>query len=91
MPVIVEVSRKADIRPERPLSISVIAAQAGLIASPISAATVAMVGRAGLAPGRLVKILMVIIPATLLGVLVGTLSVAWRGKSSARTRSSRRR
>ncbi len=49
MPVIVEVSAKADIRPERPLSMSVIASQAGLIASPISAATVAMVGALGLA------------------------------------------
>jgi anaerobic C4-dicarboxylate transporter DcuA len=80
MPVIVEVSAKADIRPERPLSISVIAAQSGLIASPISAATVAMVGALVSLKMDLVTILPVIIPATLLGVLVGTLSVAWRGK-----------
>ncbi len=81
MPVIVEVSIKAGIRPERPLSISVIAAQSGLVASPISAATVAMV--AALTPLKvdLVTILLVIVPSTLLGVVVGTLSVAWRGKS----------
>jgi len=38
LPVISEISRKAGIRPERPMSISVIAAMHGLIASPISAA-----------------------------------------------------
>lgn len=80
MPVIVEVSAKAGIRPERPLSISVIASQAGLIASPISAATVAMVGALVSLKVGLVDILIVIIPATLLGVLAGILSVAWRGK-----------
>jgi anaerobic C4-dicarboxylate transporter DcuA len=80
MPVIVEVSAKADIRPERPLSISVIAAQSGLIASPISAATVAMVGALASLKVDLVTILALIVPATLLGVLAGTLSVAWRGK-----------
>jgi len=80
MPVIVEVSAKADIRPERPLSMSVIAASGGLIASPISAATVAMVGALGALSVSMASILLVIIPATLLGVLAGTLSVAWRGK-----------
>ena len=80
MPVIVEVAAKADIRPERPLSISVIASQGGLIASPISAATVAMVGALASLQVSLINILAVIIPATLLGVLAGTLSVAWRGK-----------
>jgi anaerobic C4-dicarboxylate transporter DcuA len=80
MPVIVEVSAKADIRPERPLSMSVIASQGGLIASPISAATVAMVGALASLHVSLTNILLVIIPSTLLGVLVGTLSVAWRGK-----------
>src|SRR5215204_6289107 len=44
LPVIAEVSRKAEIRPERPISISVIAGLLGVVASPISAATVAMVG-----------------------------------------------
>lgn len=80
LPVISEVARKAGVRPERPLSISVIAAQHGLIASPISAVTVALVaGLAGLDVG-LGQIMMVTIPATLIGVLAGTLSVAWKGK-----------
>ena len=44
LPVIAEVARKGNVRPERPLSISVIAGFNGALASPISAATVAMVG-----------------------------------------------
>lgn len=79
MPVIVEISSKANIRPERPLSMSVIASQSGLIASPISAVTVAMVAALGASAIGLVQILTIIIPATLLGVFIGTLSVAWRG------------
>ena len=46
LPVIAEVSRNGKVRPERPLSISVIAGFQGVIASPISAATVAMLGPA---------------------------------------------
>lgn len=80
MPVIVNISMKADIRPERPLSMSVIASQAGLIASPISAASVAMVGALVLFNISLVTIMMVIIPATIIGVIAGILTVAWRGK-----------
>jgi len=80
LPVISEVSMKAGIRPERPLSISVIAAQHGLIASPISAATVALIAALVSYNVRLIDILMVIIPSTLLGIIVGILSVAWRGK-----------
>jgi anaerobic C4-dicarboxylate transporter DcuA len=80
LPVIAEVARKAGVRPERALSMSVIAAQHGLIASPVSAVTVALVAAlAGLDAG-LPQILMVTIPATLVGVLGGTLAVAWKGK-----------
>jgi len=83
LPVIAEVSRKAGVRPERPLSMSVIAAQHGLVASPISAATVALVaGLAGLDAG-LIDIMQVTIPATLLGVIAGILSVAWNGAELA--------
>jgi anaerobic C4-dicarboxylate transporter DcuA len=91
LPVIAEVSRKAGIRPERPLSISVIAAQHGLVASPISAATVALVGTVtGLAVG-LPEILLVTIPATLAGVAAGTLSVAFRGAELGDDREYQRR
>ena len=80
LPVIAEVSRKAGVRPERPLSASVVASMNGIIASPIGAATVALVGLlAGINVG-LPQILLVIVPATLVGTLLGTLAVAWRGR-----------
>jgi len=81
LPVIAEVSRKAGIRPERPISISVIAAQHGLVASPISAATVALIGvLAGHSIG-LPRVMMVIVPSTLLAVLIGAVSVTWKGEA----------
>jgi anaerobic C4-dicarboxylate transporter-like protein len=80
LPVIAEVSRKADVRPERPMSISVIAGFQGVIASPISAATVALVGVLAARDVSLPKILAITIPSTFLAVLIGALSVAWRGK-----------
>ena len=79
LPVIAEVSRNAGIRPERPLSISVIAAQHGLIASPISAATVALVGALSGQHIGVPYVMLVIVPSTLVGVLIGALSVAWKG------------
>ena len=81
LPVIAEVSRKADIRPERPLSISVIAGFQGVIASPISAATVAMIGLLTTRGVALPHLLAITIPSTFLAVLIGAFSVAWRGKS----------
>jgi anaerobic C4-dicarboxylate transporter-like protein len=80
LPVIAEVSRKADVRPERPLSISVIAGFQGVLASPISAATVAMIGLLAARGISLPHLLMITIPSTFLAVLIGALSVAWRGK-----------
>lgn len=69
LPVIAEVAREAKIRPERPLGIAVIASQQAITASPISAATVAMLG---LLPGvTLFDIMVITVPATLIGVLVG--------------------
>ncbi len=93
LPVIAEVARKAGVRPERPLSISVIAAQQGLIASPVSAVTVALV--AVLASTRsgagLPQIMMVTIPATLIGMTAGILSVNWKGKPLAEDPEYQRR
>lgn len=81
LPVIAEVSRNGKIRPERPLSISVIAGFQGVIASPISAATVAMLGFLLTQGISLPRLLAITIPSTFLGVVIGALSVAWRGKS----------
>ena len=80
LPVIAEVSRNGKIRPERPLSISVIAGFQGVIASPISAATVAVLGYLLVQGISLPRLLAVTIPSTFIGVVIGSLSVAWRGK-----------
>jgi anaerobic C4-dicarboxylate transporter DcuA len=79
LPVIAEVSKDAGVRPERPLSISVIASQQAITASPISAATVALLGLLAPSGTTLVDILKICIPATLLGVLVGAVAVFWKG------------
>jgi anaerobic C4-dicarboxylate transporter DcuA len=80
LPVIAEVSTKAGIRPERPLSMSVIAAQHGLVASPVSAVTVALLAALTTLGVSLGQIMMVTIPATLIAVTMGILSVLWKGK-----------
>jgi anaerobic C4-dicarboxylate transporter DcuA len=86
LPVIAEVSRKAGIRPERPMSISVIASQQAVTASPIAAATVgllAILSTAGLeingSPVELWHILAICIPSTLVGVVLGALAVFRKG------------
>jgi len=79
LPVIAEVSRNAGVRPERPLSIATIASQQAITASPISAATVALLGLLSPSGVHLSQILLVCIPSTLLGSLIGALSVMWKG------------
>src|SRR6478672_8195163 len=79
LPVIAEVSRNAGIRPERPLSIATIASQQAITASPISAATVALLGLVTPAGITLRNILLICIPATFLGSLLGALAVMWKG------------
>ncbi|AOX99286.1 anaerobic C4-dicarboxylate transporter family protein [Jeongeupia sp. USM3] len=73
LPVIAEVARESGVRPERPLSISVISSQAGITASPISAATVALLSLLSPAGVHLSDILMIAIPATLIGTMAGAL------------------
>jgi anaerobic C4-dicarboxylate transporter DcuA len=80
LPVIAEVARKAGIRPERPMSISVIASQQAITASPLAAATAALLalldkdGKVGLS-----QILLICIPSTFIGCMIGAASVYWMG------------
>lgn len=83
LPIISEIATDSKVRPERPLSISVIASQQAITASPISAATAALLsaellGDKGVTLGN---ILMVCIPATLVGVIVGAIAVSFMGVS----------
>ncbi|MGL5318942.1 MAG: anaerobic C4-dicarboxylate transporter family protein [Bacteroidales bacterium] len=71
LPVIAEVATETKVRPERPLGIAVIASQQAITASPISAATVALLGLLAGYDLSLFDILKVTVPATLMGVLVG--------------------
>jgi len=83
LPIISEVAAKTNVRPERPLSISVVAAAFGITASPITAATVAMMSELSGIPGNtlgLVDILMVTIPASLVGLFAGALVANFLGK-----------
>ena len=68
------------IRPERPLGIAVIASQQAITASPISAATVALLGLLTGFDITLFDILKITIPATLIGVLVGAFASMRVGK-----------
>ena len=80
LPIIAEVAIKARIRPERALSMSVTAAHMGITASPVSAASAALLTVLAASGVKLADILMVCIPATLIGVIVGILFVLKRGK-----------
>jgi len=83
LPIIAEISRKSGIRPERPMSMSVIAAMQGLVSSPISASTVAMIGILSVMGVSLPQMLLVIIPSTLIAVIIGSITVLKKGKELA--------
>jgi anaerobic C4-dicarboxylate transporter DcuA len=83
LPVIAEVSREAGVRPERPISISVIASQQAITACPISAATVALLGFLAPFDISLIDILIICIPSTLIGVLGGAFYASYVGKDLA--------
>lgn len=80
LPVIAEVAAETKIRPERPLGIAVIASQQAITASPISAATVALLGLLTGFDITLFDILKITTPATLIGVLVGAFASMRVGK-----------
>lgn len=81
LPVIAEVARETNIRPERPLGIAVIASQQAITASPISAATVALLGLLAGYDITLFDILKISVPATLAGVIIGALFSMRVGKN----------
>jgi anaerobic C4-dicarboxylate transporter DcuA len=80
LPIIAEVAIKKRIRPERALSMSVTAAHMGITASPVSAASAALLTVLAASGVQLGDILLVCIPSTLIGVVVGILFVLKRGK-----------
>lgn len=81
LPIISEIATDSKVRPERPMSISVIASQQAITASPISAATAALLSTSLLGGQgiEMIDILMVCVPATIIGVLAGALAVNFVG------------
>lgn len=80
LPVIAEVSRHNGVRPERPLSMAVIASQFAIVASPIAAAVVAVVSFLEPQGITLGNVLSVTIPSTLLGLGLACVFVNKMGK-----------
>lgn len=80
LPIIAEIAIKKRIRPERALSMSVTAAHMGITASPVSAASAALLTVLVINGTKLSDILLICIPATIIGILVGILFVYKRGK-----------
>ena len=80
LPVIAEVSRQNGIRPERPLSMAVIASQFAIVASPIAAAVVAVVAYLEPQGIHLGDVLIVTIPSTIIGLFLACIFVNKMGK-----------
>lgn len=81
LPVINEIAMDTGIRPERPISATVVASQNAITACPISAATAGILGlMVSYGNINLFNLLLVCVPATLLGSVAAGISVLHRGK-----------
>ncbi len=82
MPIICDIALKKNIRPERPCGVASVASQVGITCSPIAAAVVAFVTISN-ANGYMVSIpqvLLVTIPACLIGLICAAAASYKRGK-----------
>lgn len=86
LPIIYDIAIKTGIRPERPLAASTVAAQMGIIISPVSVAVVSLIAMLSgkvMANGEsvtLIGLLSITIPGTLAGVLIMGIWSMYRGK-----------
>lgn len=86
LPVINEIAIETGVRPERPISASIVSSQQAITACPISAATVAVLAfmaDSSYTGVNIFTLLLVCIPATLIGTVVAALSVIKKGKELA--------
>ena len=82
MPIIADIALKKGIRPERPCAVASIASQVGITCSPIAAAVVAFttISAKNGFDVTIPQVLMVTIPASIIGLL-SAVAVSWkRGK-----------
>lgn len=78
-PVVAEVATQARVRPERPIAASVISAGIAVVASPMSAATAALVASLTPFDVGVVDILMISVPSFLFATFCTCLAVYWKG------------
>ena len=87
LPVINEIAVETGVRPERPISASIVSSQQAITACPISAATVSVLAFMAEATNyktvNIFTLLLVCIPATLIGTIVAALAVIKKGKELA--------
>ena len=80
LPVIHDTALRNGIRPERPMTVSVVASLQGITASPVSAAMAAFIVVVETQGYSLPKIMLIAVPATLIGVIVAALVMLRWGK-----------
>lgn len=80
LPVIHETAVRNGVRPERPMSVAVIASLLGITASPVSAATAALIVVMEPRGVSMPQVLSISIPATLVGLLCSSLVMLHWGK-----------
>lgn len=83
LPVIQDVAYQNGIRPSRPLTLSVVATGVALGASPVSAAMAAMIGFTSVYDFELIDIVMVTLPAAVIGIVISAFFVNRLGKDIA--------
>lgn len=79
LPVIAEVAKESGVRPERPMSIAVIASQQAITACPISAATVTLLALLSPFNVSLLQILLVCVPSTFIACMIAAFIQSKRG------------
>jgi len=80
IPVINEVAYANKIRPERPLASSTVANALGITSSPVAAATATLLPLVEIYHYDLIDVLLITIPASLVGIFVMSLLMSTRGK-----------
>jgi len=80
LPVIAEVARETKVRPERPLSVAVIASQFAITGGPISAAMMAFLSMTEDKGMTLLKLMAITAPATFLACMVAAFVMNFYGK-----------
>lgn len=80
IPVIYDVAYQQKIRPERPLAVSAVASQVGIICSPVSAAVASMVVLLAPHGFEIGSLLAIMWPACIVGLFVAALVMLKKGK-----------